>query len=129
MDPTTLAAAAVGLLGPFFTKAAENIADTATEKIGALYQAVKAKFHGDAYQQAVLQGAEERPESQARLSALEGLLAETLEQDPEFAATLIRLVEETQSIQVTDSGAVAGRDVTMRGTYVAGRDLHIGGEL
>ncbi|MFI0447470.1 hypothetical protein [Actinomadura sp. 6N118] len=29
-------------------------------------------------------------------------------------------------IQVNDSGAVAGNDLHQSGTYVAGRDLHIG---
>jgi tetratricopeptide (TPR) repeat protein/glycosyltransferase involved in cell wall biosynthesis len=34
--------------------------------------------------------------------------------------------EGTEGAAIVDSGATAGRDVTLTGTYVAGRDLHIG---
>lgn len=139
MDPMTLASAAVGMLGPFLAKlaesgmakAGENMADAAGERLGALYNAVKSRFSGDTYQEAVLRGAEDRPDNPTRLNALEGVLAEVLEADPDFADTLSRLLDAAQAagvqaLRVSDSGAVAGGDVTMRGTYVAGRDLHIG---
>jgi hypothetical protein len=52
--------------------------------------------------------------------------------DPEFAVTLERLVEEARRAggmsltQITDAGAVAGRDVNLRGRNVAGRDMVVG---
>lgn len=139
MDPVTLAAAAVGVLGPFLaklgesglTKAGEDLADAAGERLGALYTAIKSRFSGEAYQEAVLKGAEDKPDSPTRLGALEGVLAETLEADPDFAATVTRLLAEAQAagvqaIQVSDSGAVAGGNIAMHGRYVSGRDLTIG---
>jgi hypothetical protein len=46
---------------------------------------------------------------------------------------VVRLLYEVraggvQAIQASDSGAVADGDVHMPGTYVAGRDLHVGSD-
>jgi hypothetical protein len=84
---------------------------------------------GDAYNQAILQGAEDKPDSPERLDTLAKTLASILQEDPEFTDTLASLLDQAttgQHIQATDSGATAGRDFHQTGTYVAGRDLIIG---
>jgi hypothetical protein len=139
MDPTMLAAAAMGLLGPFLNKisegslarAGETLADAAFDQLSKLHQAIKQRFCEDPYDEALLRGVADRPDSTTRLRTLEGRLGELLEEDPEFAATVARLLDEAETagartIQAVDSGAVAGGNVTMDGTYIAGRDMHIG---
>jgi len=137
MDPMTLAATVVAALAPFLgkftdgalTRAGEAAADTAGAKIGALYRAVRKRMTGDGYHQAILQGAEDKPDNPARLDALTGTIGSILQEDPEFAVTLTELLEQvtgSQDFQVSESGIVAGRDVHQTGTYVAGRDLTIG---
>jgi hypothetical protein len=137
MDPATLASTAIGLLGPLLGKVGEgglarigeSITDKALEPLSRLYTGVKNRLQGDPYGKAVLAGAEERPGSQARLGALESTLAELLTADPGFATLIEGLVTEAKAAGAThinDSGAVAGGDVNIRGTYAAGRDMHIG---
>lgn len=137
MDPVTLASTAIGLLGPLLGKIGEgglarigeSIADKSLEPLTRLYTGIKNRLRDDTYGTAVLAGAEERPESPARLGALESTLAELLATDPEFASLIEEMVTEAKSagaIQVSDSGAVAGGNVNLKGTYVAGRDMHIG---
>jgi hypothetical protein len=137
MEPVTLAAVAVGLLIGFFKKAGETVADQAGEAVGQatagavgrLYQRLRARFADDEYDSAVLRGIEERPDSEARRRSLEGTLAERLQEDPEFAAELQRLVDEAEnsgavSVKATDSGITAGGDVAVHaGGDVAGRDM------
>jgi hypothetical protein len=53
--------------------------------------------------------------------------------DSDCADRVVRLLYEVraggvQAIQAGDSGAVADGDVHMPGTYVAGRDLHVGSD-
>jgi hypothetical protein len=139
MDPATLATAAIGLLAPFLhkisdaglTRAGESLTDTAVAKLSGLHQAIKQKVGKDPYDEALLRGVEDRPDNTTRLRTLESRLSEILDEDPEFAATVTRLLEEAtaagaRTIQAADSGAVAGGNITMTGTHVAGRDMHIG---
>lgn len=140
MEPITLAAAAVGILAPFLGKiaegglarAGETLGDTVTEGLGNLHQAIRRRLGRDTYAQGILTGAEEQPDDPRRLAALEGVIAEAIERDPEFAASIGALLEEAraagaQTIQVNDSGAVAGGNITITGTNVAARDLYLGG--
>lgn len=137
MDPTMLAGTAVGLLTPILGKIGEGgltrIGEAVTEKglepLTRLYIGIKERLRGDAYAETVLAGAVQRPDSQARLGALEATLAELLAADPDFTATLERLVGEAKTvstIHAEDSGAVAGGNMNISGTYVAGRDMHVG---
>ena len=126
MDPVTLAAAAVGLLVPFFKRVGEHVldragsdlADAAASKVEALYERVKAKLSGDDYNATLLKGAEANPDSPSRQANLQGVLVEQIEQDKGFKAALERLVADAEAagavtIQATDAGAVAGRDFHM----------------
>lgn len=135
MDPATLAATAVGILGPFLgkigegslTRIGESITEKGLEPISRLYEAIKSRFQGDSYATAILDGAEEPGSSPARLDAVRAVLTEILEKDAEFATDIDELVAEaraTKATQITDSGASAGRDINLSGKYVAGRDIN-----
>jgi hypothetical protein len=136
MDPVTLAAAAMAIIRPFlgkFTDAATSkAADAAADAVGSgaqeLYQAVRRRMTGDNYHLAVLQGAEDQPGSEDRIETLSRTLAAIIKADPGFAAEIANLAgHSAQEITVTDSGAVAGRDVNITATNAAARDLIIGG--
>lgn len=141
MDPVTLAAAAVALLGPFLRQVGEQTADSvshavsdaAVPAIKRLYRALRARLRPGTYAGGQLDGVEERPDSESRQQALQAALAEELEADPAFAREVEALVAEAQAaggVEITaeGSGAVAGRDVHQHGRYVAGRDMHVGQE-
>lgn len=140
VDPLTLATAAIGLLVPYFKQAADKIAervgesitDAALPKIKALYQRIRARLARDSYQGTLLDGVEAEPDNPGRQEILKTELAKILSEDRQFAAELEHLVEEAQEasglrISATDAGVVAGRDAILRGRYVAGRDMKIGG--
>jgi len=140
MDPVSLATSAAALLAPYLVRGADravgNLADTASDaavaKVRLLYQWLKgalASRHADR----ALQRLEGEPENPDYRVAFQVDLAEVIESEsranPQFAVTLERLVEEARRAggvsltQVTDAGVVAGRNVYLRGTHVAGRDL------
>ena len=96
MDPLSLAVIAA----PFVAKGAEAFSKTAGDKLGAkageLCQAVINKFKGDTYAEQTLARAQEKPEAEGRQSALKEVLAEKMEEDPDFAKKVQKLVEELQ---------------------------------
>lgn len=141
VEPFSIAAAAVALLAPYLERLAKQVAEQATDAVGEaavpavkrLYQAVRARLRPGTYAGNQLQGLEERPESEGRQQALRTALVEELESDPAFAAELERLVSDAKAavgtqITATDTGVVAGRDSSIRGQYVAARDMTIGVE-
>ena len=109
MDPLTLAAIAA----PFVVKGAEAFSNAAGEKLGAkvgeLCQAVINKFKGDSDAEETLALPQKKPDSKGRQIALEEVLAEKLEADPDFADELQKLVDEVQK------GAAPGRPLTSAG--------------
>ncbi|MCT9078534.1 hypothetical protein [Streptomyces fulvoviolaceus] len=111
-------------------RTADALSDSAFPKVQRLYQAVKNKLAPGSYSGNVLEGAEDRPDSESRRQALSAALAEELEDDPAFAAEVERLVAEAEGagarVTAVDSGATAGRDFIQYGRYVAGRDMAIG---
>ena len=54
------------------------------------------KFKGDSYAEQTLDRAKEKPEAEGRQSALKQVLAEKLEEDPDFAEKMQKLVDEVQ---------------------------------
>jgi len=138
VEPLSLAAAAVGLLVPYFQQAAgqvaeragEALADAGLSKVKALYARVRAKLAPGSYRGALLEGVQAEPEDPGRLEILQAELAKLIAADPQFAGELERLVadaEQAGAVRVTaiGSGMVAGRDVHQRGRYAAGRDMTI----
>jgi hypothetical protein len=140
MDPWSLAAAAVGLLVGYFKqvgdkvteRTAEAIANAAVPKLKALYERIRGRLTSNTYEGALLKGLEDQPDDADRQQSLEAALAKSAQQDPEFAADLQRLVADAETagglrIMASEAGVVAGRDANLRGRYVAGRDMTIGG--
>jgi hypothetical protein len=138
MDPVSLASAVVALLGPYVAQAAgaaasktgEVIAEAALPKVRALYERLQARLAPGTYQRALLEGVEAEPDSQGRQEILRTELAKLLAEDAGFAAELEDLIGQAERaggvhIAATDVGVVAGRDVNLRGQYVAGRDLRM----
>ncbi|MFF3877429.1 hypothetical protein [Streptomyces sp. NPDC001978] len=136
MDPTLLASGAIAVLVAFLKATADKSAELASEaalgRLKSLYQAVKVKLARSDVDAGVFERFEADPSSTARQRALEGVLAEAIQEDSEFAAKVAQLLKDSEPdvahIIVTDSGAVAGGDVNQRGRYVAGRDLTVGVE-
>lgn len=97
MDPVSLAVAAASLIA---TKMAGNLADSASEAItsavGKIYSAIRARFSSDDQVNEVIDRLEARPESRARAAEVAEILEPRLAADPEFAASLERLVNEAQ---------------------------------
>jgi hypothetical protein len=139
MDPVSLATAAVALLGPylaqagggFATRTGETIAEGALPKVKALYERLQARLAPGSYQRALLDGVKAEPDNPDRQDILKAELAKLLAQEKRFAVELEGLVEEADRaggmrITATDAGVVAGRDASLRGRYVAGRDMRVG---
>ena len=131
----TVAASAIAILGPYLAKAGESFAEKAGEKLlekaGALYQAIKSKFASDSDAEQTIAQVEAKPDSKARMSALEEVLTEKMKQDPDFAATVNRLVEEAKAadgnkvLVMGDRSIGVGGDVS-RSTLITGDSNQIG---
>jgi hypothetical protein len=123
MDPLTLAAIAA----PFVAKGAETFSKSAGDKLGAkvgeLCQAVINKFKSDSDAEETLALAQKKPDSKGRQSALEEVLAEKLEADPDFADELQKLVDEVQK------GAATKTAFDQRGQTVHGAQTNIAGNV
>jgi class 3 adenylate cyclase len=101
MDPATIGALASGVvavLAPYLAKAGEEFAKevgkTASSKMGALYQAVKARLHGHPAAAKALADLEVTPDDEDAQAALRLQLKKQMEADGAFADTLRRLLEE-----------------------------------
>jgi hypothetical protein len=140
MDPVSLATSAAALLAPYLLdrgigKVADEVTEAAVAKVRELYRWLRGALAGRPADRA-LDRLERDPGNDGYLVAFQVELADLVESksgsDQAFVATLERLVEEAQRAagvsfsQVHDTGAVAGRDVHLRGGYVAGRDMIIG---
>lgn len=103
MDPITLGAAAVTLLGPYLAQAggsfAEKVGEKLAEKVGGIFQAIKQKFTGDSYAEQTLTRFSEQTEAQPRKSALQGVLVEKMQEDPEFLKLLQNMIEEAKEAE------------------------------
>jgi hypothetical protein len=119
MDIQVIAIAATALLGPYLAKAGDAFAEKAGEKLaekaGALYQAVKAKFKGDAYAEQTLARVEEKPEAEGRKAAFQEVLTEKLGEDADFAEMVRRLVEEAKAADTRHVIAFGERSVAVGG--------------
>ena len=92
---------------PFVAKGAEVFSKTVGEKLGGLVgdlsRSVADRFKGDASAQQALAGAQEKPDSKARQTALQAAIAEKMEDDADFAEEIQRLVE---TIKKESAGSV-----------------------
>ena len=122
LDPVSIAAIAA----PYLAKGADALAKTAGEKIGGivgdLAQSVANKFKGDSFAEQTLAGAQEKPDSKARQGALQAVLAEKMEDDPDFARTVQKLVDALQK-------GSAGSVFDQRNQTVHGSQTNIAGSV
>ncbi|HWQ19338.1 MAG TPA: hypothetical protein VN455_06120, partial [Methanotrichaceae archaeon] len=122
MDISLVAAAAT----PFLAKGADAFIKIAGEKaagkIADLCQTVENKLKGDSSAEQMLTRAREKPESKGRQTALEGVLAEKMEDDPVFAENVRKLVEEAKR-----EAASASRISNQQGQTVHGPQTNING--
>jgi hypothetical protein len=120
MDPLSLAAIAA----PFVAKGAEAFSNTAGgklgEKAGELCQAVINKFKGDPDAEQTLALAQKKPDSKGLQSALEEVLAEKMESDPDFADKVQKLVDELQKGSARTVFDQRGQTVNGPQTNIAG---------
>ncbi len=109
---------------PFVAKGAEFFSKTVGGKLGELVgdlcQSVTDRFKGDASAQQALAGAQEKPDSKARQTALQAAIAEKMEDDADFAEEIQRLVE---SIKKEGAGSVFDQ----QGQTVHGPQTNIAG--
>ena len=140
MDPISLATSAAALLAPYLLRGADravgNLADTASDaavaKVRQLHQWLRGVLT-DKHAERALSRLEDDPGNDRNRVAFEAELIDVIEAESRngrrFAATLERLVDEAKRAgglavtQISDAGTVAGRDVNLRGTNVAGRDM------
>jgi hypothetical protein len=99
---TTIATAAVALVAPYLSKAAEAAASEAGKavlKTGEhIYQAIRDKFSTkqDAYADQTLSRLQQDPENEGRQSALVQVLVELAKEDPNFAHEIQQLVQSAK---------------------------------
>jgi len=105
---------------PYLIRASEKTAEEIGKQLGvavwekakSLYEAIRAKFAGDAYAEETLRRAAEKPADEGRRSALQSVLTEKAEADHDFGRQLAWLVEEMQS-------SLPGDALTAIGSYIA----------
>lgn len=125
MDIHVIATSAVAALTPYLVKAgtvaAEKLGEKLPEAIENLYNAIRKKFKSEPYAEQTLTRAVEKPESPGRQAALADVLAEEMEKDAEFAATLEKIMERVEESSAGDridqSVNVSGKsgDITVIG--------------
>lgn len=111
------------VVAPIMVKGTEVPAKTIGGKLSGLIsdlcQLVANKFKGDSYAEQTLVRARQKPESRDRQSALMLLLAEKMEEDPDFAQKIQQLVD---AVQKENSRSVFDQ----RGQTVHGSQTNIG---
>lgn len=115
----TIGASVIAILTPYLAEAGKEFAKKAGEDLGGkaaeLFQALKGKFAGDSDAEQTLALLETKPESTARQSALQEVLAEKMQVDPDFAATMERLVQEAKQADQRKVIAFGERSVAIGG--------------
>ena len=139
VEPVTITAVALlaaylkGMVEEAGSGLADHLGEGARSALRRLHEAIKHHLSHNDYQEETLRRFEERPNDERRQRALDDVLSEATDEDPEFARELADLVAEVRKavgvhIKITESGAVAiGGDVRQYGHNVAGRDLTTGG--
>lgn len=98
MDPATIAAGAMALLGPFVKKAAEEFAAEAGKEIWAkassLLSRLKAKWAGDSFEGQTLEKFEKEPDSFQ--AGVESNLCKALADDPDLARELAAIIADVK---------------------------------
>jgi hypothetical protein len=100
MDINAIATAVIALLSPYLAKAGEEAAkqvgNAAWKKMAEIHQIIKTRFkkEKDDFPAKTLEQFEKDPKK--RKGAMQDVLVEILEKDPELAKSLLNLLEETK---------------------------------
>lgn len=130
MEPISLATVVVSSLTTLGTNLATGAAQRVLSGLDRLAQLVRNRMSGDVasselVEEVITSGDES---SQERLTLR---LAQQIMQDAAFGEALEQALSDAgtgTSIQAQDAGVVAGGNVSVKGKYVAGRDMSIGRE-
>ena len=107
MDPSQLAAQAVGILPPYLTEAgkvaAKQAGEAAERHVEALLVAIRRRFGSDqdSYGQQRLERLEQQPGAEGRRQTLADVLSEEAAADPAFTAELQRLIQRARDEPAT----------------------------
>jgi hypothetical protein len=116
MDIGTIAAAATPILIKGVETFSQKLGEKASEEIDGLYQKIRARLSGDSYAEQTLTRAKQMPESKGRQAALEEVIAEKMNEDPDFAENVRQLVEKATAsgggnvISYGERSVAIGRD-------------------
>ena len=135
MEPVALATAAVAFLAPYLVKAGEKTAETIGEKlpeaVGKVWNAILAKFQGNAAAETAVKDLLKAPQDADNQADVRKRLREVLQADVGFSAELERLLSNAQhqsrdTISNTGSGAVATHGGVAAGTggVAVGGNVH-----
>lgn len=141
LDGSTLTSQAVPLIvsylrhvgGRLAGRVASDLDEAVQGKLATIYERVKARLTGESYAGQALERLEQEPENTHRQGALEDALVEVVRGDSSFAEVLAGLLEDARRAagptltRIEQSGVTSIHgDITLEGTNVAGRDLHVG---
>ena len=116
MDLLTLATTVITFLALKSSEGfLQKVGERAYQKVEELVQTVRRKFQGDAYAEQTLERLEQKPQDEARKAALQGVLAEKVEEDHEFMQALQKLVEEIKQAGGDQVMALGERSVAIGG--------------
>jgi hypothetical protein len=136
MELEQLAATAMGLVGPYLKKGAnqliEGLSETATGLIGSMWTGIKNGFAGSTSNQEKTSALEASPEDTDAYAAVESKLKALLEDNDELKAKLLALVTEVQREEGTDAvQSVVNQTISnnsgfaQQGNITAGRDFNV----
>jgi hypothetical protein len=114
MEPITMAATAIGILGPYVAKGAEEFAKTAGkeayEKTKKLFATLKTRWSGDEEATSTLTNFEKKPNRYEPV--LKSILEEELAKDANFRTELARQLEEIGPYVEVIQKMKKGEDIT-----------------
>jgi hypothetical protein len=130
----TIAAGAIAVLGPYLAEAGKGFAKKAgeslAEKAGSLYGIIKAKFTGDSDAEQALAVFKSK-QSPGRVLTLKEVLTEKMNDDPDFAAAVNKLVEEAKRSDTRNVIVFGDRNIATSGdvtesTFITGDNNIVG---
>lgn len=105
MDPVTLAIAAAGLISKFYEGA---VAKAGEETTAGLTTWIKDRFKGHEIGEQALARVEDAPDSSSRVKALEDVIVDRAQADPEFLAQLAKLLDKARPAAAQGQATTSG---------------------
>ncbi|MGN7251898.1 hypothetical protein [Arthrobacter sp. SAFR-014] len=101
----TLAVAAAGLIAKFYEGAVSKAGEDAAAGLTAW---IKGRFKGHEVGEQALARVEDAPDSSSRVKALEGVIVDQAQADPDFLDQLAKLLEKSQPAAAQGQAATSG---------------------